>query len=419
MKARALLKGSAVIAVALGLTQVMAYILSVTAAKTLLADAFGSFGALLNLVLIGTVLALGLQAVAARSVVTAGSRSGGDAGGIGARVLRFGVVSGTLLGVVGIAVSPLLTHWLGLPGPWPALLAVLMLPPLTVAGAQYGIAQGHERYALLSALLIVNGLFRYVAGMAGLLGTNSVTGTIAAMAIGTWLGAAVGWLLVRRLVARDAAEMPDLRTQVVHATHALLALYVATSIDVILARAFLTPTESGEYAVGALVTKVALWLPYFVGVVAFPRMAAEAGRRTAVVAAGAVILIGAVVVGGLVLAPELVLDLVAGPQYDDIAGFLWVFGLIGAAFALAQLLLYSRLAVNDRRAVVALWAAVVLIVVGVGVWHDSVEQVAVVVATVAVLLCAVGVGALVADQLATKTRSRARVTADTTPDSLT
>ena len=96
--------------------------------------------------------------------------------------------------------------------------------------------------------------------------------------------------------------------------------------------------------------------------------------------------------------PGLVIAVVAGDEYTSLAPDLWIFGLIGAAFSLAQFLLYSRLAVDDRRAVFALWAAVVFIFAGVSVWHASVAQVATVVAVVALALSAVGVASLIIDR---------------------
>lgn len=389
-----LLRGSAIIAAALGFTQLLAYVLSVTAAKTLQPDAFGSFGALLNLVLIGTVLAFGLQAVVARLVVTTPDAQSDH---LGTRVLGFAFRIAAIVGAILLALSPAIALALRQPSVWPVVFAVLMLPPLTIAGCEFGLAQGHERHGRLAALLLINGVLRYAFGMAGLLGLGSVVATYAAMCLGTWVGAAVGLLLVRPMAGGTPLRVPGLRSQVLHASHALLALYVATSIDVLLARFWLPGAESGVYAVGALVSKVAFWLPSFVAVVTFPRMADERRGQTTVKAAAAVAGIGAIIVLGLALLPDLVLGLVAGPGYDALGPYLWLFGLIGSAFSLAQFLLYSRIAVDDRSAVVALWISAALIVAGVAVWHGSFAAVAAVVAAVAVALALVGVLDLVRD----------------------
>ncbi len=42
---------------------------------------------------------------------------------------------------------------------------------------------------------------------------------------------------------------------------------------------------------------------------------------------------------------------------------MWLFALEGSAFALVQVLLYARLAAQDRKAVIAVWIALVTLVV--------------------------------------------------------
>ncbi|MDQ1304655.1 MAG: hypothetical protein QG671_482 [Actinomycetota bacterium] len=390
-----ILRGAGIVAISLGLVQVFGYLLNVAGARLLTQSEFGALASLLNLVIIGNVVAFGLQAVAARLVVTSATP---ERDAVGARILRFGVSAGALLAVVGLLSSPIIGSLLHQSGAFVVACVALMLAPLTVAGGQYGLAQGREQHLRLGTLLIVTGVGRLLGGLVGLLAFGTVTGTIALMCLGTWLGATVGMLIVRRIATGPPVVIKDLRWQVIHASHAMFALFVATSVDLLLARFYLTGPESGAYAVGAIVTKIAFWLPAFIAVVAFPRMADDRRQQTTAIAAGAVAAIGAVLVLALALMPGLVIAVVAGDEYTSLAPDLWIFGLIGAAFSLAQFLLYSRLAVDDRRAVFALWAAVVFIFAGVSVWHASVAQVATVVAVVALALSAVGVASLIMDR---------------------
>lgn len=393
--ARGLLKGAGIVAVALGMVQVSAYLLSVAGARLLPPSEFGALASLLNLVAIGSVVAFGLQAVAARLIVQSdpASRSA-----IGARLLRFSWLVGAILALAVIAVSPVITGLLDQSGLLVTALVGLALLPITLAGGLYGIAQGREQHLRLGLLLVVTGLARFLGGVLGLLVFGTVFGTIAVMTLGALIGALVAVFMVRPITDAAPLKVDRLTSQVLHASHAMFALFVATSIDLLLARYFLPGPESGVYAVGAVVAKVAFWLPQFVAVIAFPRMADDRRERTTAVAAAAVAAIGVLIVLGLVLVPNVVISFVGGSQYASLAGSLWIFGVIGAAFALAQFLLYSRLAVDDRRAVYALWAAVIAIVAGVSLWHGGVAQVASVVAAVALLLAGVGVAALLIDR---------------------
>ncbi|MFM7064337.1 MAG: polysaccharide biosynthesis protein, partial [Actinomycetes bacterium] len=69
----------------------------------------------------------------------------------------------------------------------------------------------------------------------------------------------------------------------------------------------------------------------------------------------------------------------------------WLFALEGSAFALVQVLLYARLATQDRRAVIAVWAALVALVAIITLWrHDSVTEIVTTVVAVSLVLTVVG-----------------------------
>ena len=69
----------------------------------------------------------------------------------------------------------------------------------------------------------------------------------------------------------------------------------------------------------------------------------------------------------------------------------WLFALEGSAFALVQVLLYARLAAQDRRAVAMVWVALVALVVAVVFFfHDTVAQIVITVVVVSLALTIVG-----------------------------
>ena len=169
-------------------------------------------------------------------------------------------------------------------------------------------------------------------------------------------------------------------------------LYLLTNIDVLLARVFLTEELSGEYSVGVLLAKIAFFLPNAIILVLFPKMAAGNARRAVFVAAGLTACVGVAITAFALAFGPFVIRVLGGPQYvGDLGDQAWLFALEGSAFALVQVLLYARLATQDRRAVAMVWialAALVAIVVG---WrHDTVAEIVTSVVLVALALTAVG-----------------------------
>lgn len=389
--AGALLRGTAAVAIGLAIAQGLGYALNLVGARVLGPDTFGAFGALMSLLLIGNVVALGIQAVAARRLVLLPDD---ERHGASATVLRQSAAAALAVGLVTALTAPLVSSLLHLPGIWATALVALTLVPLTFAGAEFGVAQGYEANLRLGVVYAVIALGKAGGGIVAALAGGTLASTLTGMAIGSWIAAAVALLALRGLHAQPARALPGAVAELAHATHALLALFVLTNIDVALARHFLPAGEAGEYAVGAIVSKVTFWLPMFIIVVAFPRMADARRGTTTVRAAGLVALIGVAVTAGVALLPGLVVAIVGGKDYAGLDASVWLFAAAGAGFALAQFLLYSRLAVADRRVVAALWVAAAALIGGVLIFHESLTEIITVVTVVSLALSAVGLLAM-------------------------
>ncbi len=392
---RALVSHTLIVAVALGVGQLLAYAVSVIAARVLGPEQFGVFAALLGILLIGSVLAMGIQAVAARRLVQLPE----DArAGASRRILRDGLIGGMAVAGATVAVSPLLMWVLRLDAWLPLLLAASSFIPITWAGAEYGVAQGREAYRRLAGVYLAAGIGRGAGGIAGALISDSVLGTMLGLTLGTALGAVVGRIIVAPLAHGPMARVEHFFAETSHATHALLALFVLTNIDVLLARALLTPYEAGEYGVGAVIAKVAFWLPQFIGVVAFPRFADSRRLQATVWSLAAVAAMGGLVIIVTAALPSLVVGFVGGAAYKELVPIAWMFAAIGAAFALAQALLLTRLAVDDRKAVIAVWsAAALLTALAWLVMPRTVAGLATSALSAGLALCAVGIAAAVMD----------------------
>lgn len=388
-------RGAVLVAIGLGIGQVLAYLLSLAAARSLGPDNYGIFGSMLALLMVGSVLALGIQAAGARRIVLAGDSERPSAG-LG--VIRSAAWASLGVAIATIVISPFITWLLHLDGPLAVILVALNLAPVTWSGSLLGVTQGRERNARLAAVYAVVGVGRALGGIIVVIATKSIVATLLAMAVGTFLAVAVSWFLTSPLVGHPASKLSNFRIDVVHATHALFALFVLTNLDVLLARHFLPAAQAGMYAAGAVVTKVAFWLPQFVATVAYPRLADHRRAQTLGKAAAAVAGIGILSVAFVALVPGLVVALIGGSAYDELTSEIWIFAAIGSVYALAQFLLYSQIAASKRAAIAVLWVATGALVALVWMFHASVLQIAVVVLSVASMLALIGVVELLVER---------------------
>src|SRR6266511_1237417 len=300
--ARAGLMVAPAMAVANGLN----YAFNLVMLRLLEPAAYGALGALLAVILIGTVPGLALQ-------------------GMLQGVQRFG-----------------------------ALAAALLLN----AGARLAVGVG-----LVAAGHGVDGaLAASVAGsvLAMLLPLTLLRPMLAGRGVPS--GAPPGGPAVPSGAPRPAPATAALGREVGAAALAFLGLLLLTNVDLLLARHYLAAEPSGLYAAGAVVAKIAYWAPQFVATIVFPRLATEAAarRRLLARAAAAITALGVALMVVVAAAPELAVTLPFGAAYRDVGPDLPLFAALGTALALVQLLLFSGIAAGDRKVHRLLGATVVI-----------------------------------------------------------
>jgi O-antigen/teichoic acid export membrane protein len=406
-----LTRGGLVLAPSVGLTHGLHYAYNVVMAAVLGPAAFGALGALLALILLGSVPGIALQAMAARhtALLAAGGR---DQRALWASLLRLAAWWGVGLAAVTVVASPALGAWLHLDSPAPVLALALALAPSTFSYASQGMLQGREAFVAFTAVGLVNAVGKLVAGLALVAAGFGVSGAVAGAAVGTWLGAAVGVLLVRRSVAaaapaggapargapaaqaRGTPAPTALGREATVAITGLLGLFLLTNLDVPLARHFLPAEASGHYALGAVVAKIAFWGPQFVTTLVFARLVTGGDRRRLLAGSAALIVAsGALLAAGLAALAALGVALpLLGREYAAIGPALPLFAALGSTLALVQLLLFEEIAASARRMgrVLALAALAQAALISVA-FHDSVGEIVGTALAVAVALVVVGV----------------------------
>ena len=365
--------------------QAASYLLNVAAARVLGPAAFGELGALLAVLVVGAVPAMGLQTVTALRV----ARGHTDRG----RLFSLGLATSAVVTATAALAAPLLVALLHLGSVWPAFCVAASLASITMIGLCYGVLQGTRRFAAMAALLGCEAVGRVGGTVVGLLVFRDATAALTGTAIGALVVAGVGWVVIGR--PRPARHHRGHVGEVLHAAQAMLALVLLVNLDLVLARHHLPAHQAGEYAVGAIVAKAAYWLPQAVAILVLPRFADPAGRRRFVPRALAVcaVLDGVVVLGCVTLGPTVV-AVVGGNDYVGSAIPVWAFAVVGSLLSLVQILLFSRIASADRRSTLLIWGAVATeILLVTFLLHSGLSEV--VAAAVVATGLLVGAGALV------------------------
>ncbi|MCM4082754.1 lipopolysaccharide biosynthesis protein [Paractinoplanes hotanensis] len=342
------LSGAAV-TIAGAITNAFGYVVPVLGARRLSAGDLGALATVLAIVAIASVPGTGLQiAMAVRRARHPGATAG-----------RVATVTALVCGGAVLALAPVAGPLLDLPPVLTPLLAVYTFA-IVLSGRRLGELQGDERFLRLALGMSVLAAGRYAGLVAGLLLGLGLTGSVL---LGTVL--ALGVPSVLAVMARTPGAAPNdhglTAKQVFTAGSATLAMLAVSYADVILARHVLPADASGAYAVGAVLTKGAMWAPQVVTVLALPRLA-QGSRRALLIAVGLVAGCGALLVAASALAGGLAFSLAGGADYTGLGRYAPVFATTGALYALVFVLVNAQVAAGARWPSAPLWAAAAVLV---------------------------------------------------------
>jgi len=180
------------------------------------------------------------------------------------------------------------------------------------------------------------------------------------IAIGAWTPVLAGVYLLRGHLTRSnpAKSRRSMLREALLSTGTLLAFFVLSNMDALVARNLLDEDDSGLYASGLILAKAAFFLPQFVSVVLFPDLARATTHHARLWATSLVAVLGVLTVAGTVVLPQLALILVGGDEYAEVRGRLWLFALAGSLLAIVYLLVFDALARHAHGVLVMIWGAV-------------------------------------------------------------
>lgn len=368
-------------------------ILHAVLGRFLTADQYGALGTLLSLMILLTVPLSALQAAASK-----GAAIGPSTRSAQRRSVRTLVISAVAATLVVVAMAPLPTAVFHLESATDALLlgpfVGVSIALAVVRGRLLGLDQRRGIRAV-AATFVISTAARLAIAFATL-STLGTTGAIVATLAGECLALGYGLLALRPTTAASAAAPgphPWLTaSDMGWSSLAIGGLFLFTTVDLFLARHFLSGDASGGYVAAATIGKTLLALPAAALAAAYPRLVGVGRgpgrlaelRRTGFVVAG-LALIAALVVAAF---PQLVLDLLYGDSFDTQADVVRILALIAGVSSIVSVATYALLAVGSRLSLLP-WAGALLQVAVIAVWHDSAIAVALASAGALVLTLAI------------------------------
>jgi O-antigen/teichoic acid export membrane protein len=357
----------ALLGVAMGMANALGYLVVMLLSRPLGPGEFGGYTALSTYGVLLSIPAGVFQVVVAR-------RLSGDDPHAPTSAIRPALLIGLCCFAATALLSAALADWFHLPSLWAPVLLGGMLVPMMVNGCFQGILLGRGRLRALSLLYLANAVTRVVAAVVCAFLSADVTGVFAAMLIAGAATALYGAWLCRF----DLAALPrsaQLARELLRSNSTLAAYVALTNVDMLLARHYLSPHESGGYALASTFARAMCWGTQFVALIIVPRMQGARPTRTLLRASGVVAAIGVVGFAIVATSPRTWITVAGGPDYGQFGHLALLCVVLGVAWALAQVWLFSEMGSDAGWLGALTWVVIVAEVVAIAaVWHDTPTQ---------------------------------------------
>lgn len=361
---------SAALGLAMGAANAIGYLVVLLLSRSLGAADFGGYSALNSYGVLLSIPAGAFQVIIARRV--AAGRAGELTSGLRSAGLLS--VAATLLTLV---LTPLLTSSFHLSSWWGPVLLAAMLPGMLITGCLQGVLLGAHRLHALSLLYLATAATRLVAATVCAALRADVATVMAAMLAANLVTVAVGLWLCRAELRVLPGSGHALVAELIRSNSSLAAFTALTNLDVLLARHYLSPHESGGYALASTFARAVFWGTQFVALIVVPRMHRVDARRAVLRGSAIVLVIGAVGFGVVAIDPTFWVTAAGGPQYASFGPLALGCVLLGIAWALAQIWLFSEMGRGHGMLGALTWVVVVAQTLVIVLWaHGSGAQIA-------------------------------------------
>ncbi len=351
---RSLLGQNAVLLPLVAVSSILALAMQVVMARMLGPSEFAVVASLLGLMFVLAIFSTSIQSDVARSVASISAAAGSET--TTAHVSR-ALTSSAAVALVLSAVIALLSAPVSSFLHFGSRDAVLAMASVTVTAlclpVLRGDLQGKQRFLSLGLNVVFEAVVRLGSGVLLVALGFGASGAVLAYGIGG--AAALAVLLPRIVRARvaDTPNVPPIRSMVWPIFLTNLSLVLMASIDVLVAKRFLSDAAAGSYAGMALLGRAVLFATTAISWVMLPRTAeAHASERTPLpafqVSAALVLVMAGGAVAVFAIAPTAVIHAVLGSDFVPQRTVLLMLGIAGGMFGMLLVFANLYFARGDR-----------------------------------------------------------------------
>lgn len=267
------------------------------------------------------------------------------------------VVVGIVVAATLVVLSAPLANFLHLPSVVPVIIIAPLLITAILLPVNRGIMQGLQKFIDSIINQGIDALLKLILGVVLVKAGFAINGAIGALVLASITAYIASFWALKPILTHAEKKVVGIPSEVKQfSAVALVAFLIATllmNIDILLVKHYFEPHQAGLYAALSTVGKIVLFVTTPVVTVMFPMISDLQGRnekhyRVLFQSMLLVLLIGLCGVVGYYLFPHLVVNILYGASFIEIAPYLGLFGVVMLLYSLINLWINYFLSVGDK-----------------------------------------------------------------------
>ena len=384
-----LFSGSALLIIGSNSANAINYVYHIVMGRLLGPAAYADMAALFSVIVLINMLPSSLNLVLIKHV-----SSSTDPVRLGSSLRWFlnkSLLVGLALSLAVLLFLPVISSFLHVSELWAivflGLYFIIALPVLVFRASLQGIL----RFGRYVASILTENIVKLLLGIVFVLMGLSVTGSLLGIFLAAIVGLFLSWWFCRDFFGKHP-QAPETLKEMIKFSYPVMAFAFAfTSLftmDVILAKHFLSPTEAGLYAALSTLGKIIIFGSSPVAGVMFPLVSRRHAEKTPYrkifwASLGLTAAIGLTALAVYGLFPHQVLGVLYGERFLNASGFLFMFGIFSVLYSLSNFLVGFFLSLDIKSIAVFPVLAAIAQIVGISLFHSGISSVI----TVSLVVC--------------------------------
>ena len=355
------------------------YLYNLIVGRMLGPSGFADASLLVTMLLVLSFLAMTFQLTAAKF---SAEMDGEESQLLVSLMSRYGLVVGAVISLCMVLFSNQLQLFFQSQSAWMYIIFALCVPLYFLMSVGRGHVQGIRNFRLLSISYQVEMLIR-LCGTIALLRLLDVDPAIS-ISLGILASVALGYLPIRNKRVKPISSAGRItKTLLVFATYTLvyeLSQVLINNTDILLVKHYFAAEEAGLYAALAMIGRVVFFIAWMFAMILLPHVVAaeKAGKDSRSLLwkyVGYTAILGAIITGVSYILPELIVHILFGTAYVEIASLLWLYALATSLFAVANMFAYYFLSRSVYGPIYLTFIVGLLQILGLVAFHDTLLQV--------------------------------------------